>query len=204
MSASCLEKMINAKDITAYAATIGSVKVTQTDDRKRLREIKKIYIHPEYRKAWRVNDIALVLMVELPQEYRYYSMSPCIMGKGDLELAIRVFRKGRVTISMSNETSLRVETKVNKVAAQLCTDGKYMCSRLLRVNEEDFNLRGAPVYVRYGIRESDWGLAALNTGKMRLTKSGRSIVRKHLPLYAYVNWFEHVIEQEARWLVTVH
>ena len=69
------------------------------------------------------------------------SMSPCIMGKGDLELAIRVFRKGRVTISMSNETSLRVETKVNKVAAQLCTDGKYMCSRLLRVNEEDFNLR---------------------------------------------------------------
>lgn len=199
-SASCLETNVDNKNLNFYTAVIGSSKLFgKSKNTERLREIRRTYTHPEYRRAGARNDIALVLMTSLSYEYRIYAENPCILSKSDLESSLNTFRIGRLTVSKRNYTSVDINVKRNKLAGSLCSSGRYICSRFNKVSSDMYNIPGAPVYVRYGVRESDWALAGLNTDRIRLTKSGKSLIRKHLPMYAYVNWFEHIIEQEARW-----
>ena len=202
LPASCAVEKLNSKLFHTYRAVIGTTDLNYQAGDARVRTMQKLTIHPEFTgKASTRYDIALVQLNPLQSISQLYSESPCIMSKGDLERSIATFKIGRLTATQARSTnSVKVSLRRNKLAPKLCSSGTYMCSRLKNTEELNYNLLGAPIYIRHGIGDSDWALSALNTAKSRLSKSGKSLVRKHLPLYAHVNWFQHVMEQEARWL----
>lgn len=216
LSASCLVDRLDSKSLHTYLAVIGSNSFNSNKSKAnnaRVRSMQKVTIHPEFEgRAGTRYDIALVqLTPQLGSMPQLYNESPCIMSKGDLEQSIATFKVGRLTSSKSRTddteyAQIKIEHMRNRLAPKLCSSGNYMCSRFKQKQDElsNYNLIGAPIYVRHGIGDSDWALSALNTHKSRTSKKGGSIIHKHLPLYAHVNWFQHVMEQEARWLAQMH
>lgn len=203
--ASCTEK-INGKSEQAYRVAIGYLAENPEKREVRLRRIRRIIKHPEFKgERGSKYNIALIQLTGVPATDNEHH--PCIMSQQDLKQAIKTFRIGMATIS-----PVRANTWMNwidvaatkiKLAPRLCSSNKYICSRLGGINSTSHNIENAPIYVRYGIRDVDWGLAGLTTLKWRKTKSGRSVVHKHLPLYSYINWFEHVMGKDEKYRLRV-
>ena len=206
LKASCVEGRAIAKSRDKYRIAIGYLALDSTNRESKLRSINRVTIHPEYnRKNKRKYDIALIQLTPLRTQKGKYDDAPCIMSQPDLTKAINEFKIGTITSSPTEANAWlnRIDVSANKIklAPVLCSSGQYVCSRFVNINKTTHNIDNAPIYVRYGIRDIDWGLAGLTTRKWRRTKSGRSVIHKHIPLYAYINWFDYVMGKEEKYFV---
>lgn len=208
VTASCLTDALSIKSKTSrkYKVIIGNLvgEIKPTDPR--VRYMQTTYTHPQYNdNKTSMYDMALVRLTVLPHPSPIYRESPCIMTHGDLENSINMFRIGMVTVSEKTNPSdkqwVSIVPKRAKLSPKLCSSGQYLCSRLRNTDSSKYIIVNAPTYTRYGISDADWGLSALTTSKWRISKSGKTIVRKHIPLYRYVNWYEYVMQQYERRLV---
>lgn len=207
--ASCVGGDITVRSRHAYRVAIGYLARDSTKKKAGLRNVRRIVVHPEYKgeKNSKYN-IALIQLTPVPELTMKYGNAPCIMSQPDLTQAIKSFKIGMITTSpvRANAELNWIDVKATKIriAPKLCSSSRYICSRFLSINRTTHNTENAPIYVRYGIRDVDWGLAGLTTSKWRVTKAGKSIVHRHMPLYSYINWFEYIMSKDEKYLVKVH
>ena len=200
LKASCIEGRAISKSKHRYRVAIGYLAESHLKSDVRLREIRQIVIHPEYkRKGKSKYDLALIQLTPMQKPTIKYDDSPCIMSHQDLKKAIKAFKTGFITSSpiRANEEFNWIDVVAAKIklAPTLCSSEQYICSKFTQLNRTAYNIDNAPIYVRYGIRDIDWGLAGLTTLKWRTTKSGHTVIHKHTPLYAYINWFDYVMRK---------
>ena len=196
LRASCIQGKTIQKSQHKYKVAIGHL---DGDVGEQLRSISKVVIHPEFeRRNKRRYDIALIKLAGAPEAAEQYSSFPCIVSEIDLTRTIKEFKVGMITYGGRGEEWLDVTSKKIKLAPKLCSSGKYICSRFVKKSPSTQTIRDAPIYVRLGIRDTDWGLAGLTTAEWRRTRSGNSIIHKHTPLYSYINWFDYVMGKEDK------
>lgn len=201
LAASCTLGEVDSKSWHKYKIIIGSFTRNKAIVRNQLRDILQVHIHPEYDGKYdSTSDIAAIQLLPSTSNRENVAESLCIMSHNDLTDSIQAFRNGLMSASMKAATR-RASVGVHrvKVASKLCSSGQFMCSRLVNTNSSQYNLHHSPVYVRYGISDTDWGLAGLTTIKSRKTRLGGSIIHRHIPLYAHVSWLEHVMGRINSW-----
>lgn len=203
VTASCIVGKIDSKSWNEYKAIVGYLLVKPYTNEARVRTMRKLIIHPQYKgeKSGRY-DVGLVELTALNKPAMVYADSPCIMSRGDLLKSLKEFKIGTITTSIKSKDlwprPVSITPRKTRLAPKFCTSGWYICSRPINTETSAYHIEQAPVYVRYGISDTDWGLAGLTTAKWRRTKSGKSRVRKHIPLYVHVDWFEHIMREENR------
>jgi len=198
-SATCL-KRLTSSNIANHSVIIGSTNDIKQTRSRRHRAVHRYINHPEYSEPDSLHDVGLVHLAPYRGFSRLYMDDACIMPRSDLLMSIADFYKGKVTMSkIAADNFIEVTMKNAKLKSTLCGSDKYVCSRIINAEPEEYNLLSTPLYIRYGIGDSDWGLAGLTTNLQRTSKSGLSIIRKQLPLYAYVNWFDYIITQYYHW-----